>query len=292
MEKLIDEAFLQRLANLRFMTAGRQGGRLSGSHASPRAGVSIEFADYREYVPGDDFRYVDWNIYGRLGRLLVKTFVQEADLPINLVIDSSASMQLGSPSKSRYAARLALALGYLGLRSLDRVGLFPFSDRLLDSVPPRHGMRQLSRLLKVLTEIEPSGNTAFDHAVTELQSVRRENGLVILIGDLLDAEGLESGIGRLLHRGDEVVVIQVLDPEEVEPSGTGYTQIVDVESGRRVTMNLGRRSLAQYRQRFQAHQSRLSAFLLERRIPYFVAPTDRRLEQLIFEDLRIGGILR
>ncbi len=291
MERLLDEAFLQRLANLRFMTVGRQGGSLSGGHTSPRAGMSIEFADYREYTPGDDFRYIDWNIYGRLGRLLVKTFVHEADLPIYLMIDASASMELGAPSKARYAARLAVALGYLALRSLDRVGLFPFSDRLLDPVPPRHGMRQLGRILSSLTDLAPKGRTSLDAAVTEFLSVTRESGLVVLLSDLFDADGLESGIARLRYRGDEIVVIQVLDPEEVAPSGSGYTQIVDVESGRRLTLNLGRRALAQYKRRFEDHQRRLSGFLLERGIPYFVAPTDRRLERVIFEDLRSGGIL-
>jgi len=291
MERLLDEAFLQRLSNLRFMSSGRQGGRLAGFHKSPRQGVSIEFADYREYTPGDDFRYIDWNIYGRLGRLLVKTFAHETDLPIYLLTDASGSMRLGSPSKAHYAARLALALGYLGLRSLDRVGLFPFSNRLLEAVFPRQGMRQLGRILSSLEALNPDGETALDAAITEFLSVTRESGLVVLLSDLLDAEGLQNAVARLRYRRDDIVVLQLLDRDEIEPTVSGYTQIVDVESGRRLKMNLGRRAVAQYRKRFREHQRGLSAFLLEQGVPYFVIPTDRPLERVIFEDLRAGGIL-
>jgi len=134
MEPLIDEAFLKRLSNLKFIVKGRRKGRLVGVHPSPRAGVSLEFADYRDYTPGDDFRYVDWNIVGRLDRVLVKTFVHEVDLPIAILLDCSASMRLGDPLKLRYAARLAAAIAYLGLRGLDRVGLYPFTDHLLPAM--------------------------------------------------------------------------------------------------------------------------------------------------------------
>jgi uncharacterized protein (DUF58 family) len=293
MRQLIDDAFLRQLSRLRFITKGRRQGHLSGTHASPRAGVSLEFADYRPYTPGDDFRYVDWNVYGRLDRVLVKRFVHESDLPIYLLVDFSASMGLGSPTKAFYAARLAAALAYLGLRGLDRVGAYPFNDRLApSSVPPRHGMRQMSRILRALLDVRPEGETSIDGAVNQLLTRTRESGLVIVVSDFLSPDGYRQGMARLRHRGDEAVAIQVLDRAELHPTGTGTTELVDVESKRHAVLTVGRSTLAAYEERFSRHQEELRGFLLERGIPYFLGTTDRPVVRLIHEDLRRGGVLK
>ena len=188
MPRFIDEAFLQRLTNLRFIVKGRRRGRLSGVHASPRAGVSLEFSDYRAYAPGDDFRYIDWNVYGRLDLLLVKTFVHEADLPIYLLVDFSASMQVGIPSKAQYAAQFAAGMAYLGLKELDRVGVYPFNDRLIPGLPPRHGMGQMGKIIRLLREAEPGGKTSIDRAITQFLSQTRESGVVFIISDFLGSD--------------------------------------------------------------------------------------------------------
>ncbi len=293
MPTFIDEAFLQRLSNLRFIVKGRRKGRLAGLHASPRAGVSLEFADYRAYAPGDDFRYVDWNIVGRLDRLLVKTYVHEADLPIYLLVDFSASMQIGIPSKAHYAAHLAAAMAYLGLRGLDRVGLFPFCDQLIPGLPARHGMGQMGKILRLLRDVEPGGRTSVNRAILEFLSQTRESGLTIVISDFL-ASGAEfaDGFARLLHRGDEVILLQVLDPEDVNPRAGGTTRIVDVESSQRVTLTIGQRTLDEYAERIRRNREQLRAFSFERGIPCFQTTTDVPVERFLHEDLRNGGMLR
>ncbi len=292
MEPLIDEAFLKRLSNLKFIVKGRRKGRLAGVHPSPRAGVSLEFADYRDYTPGDDFRYVDWNIVGRLDRVLVKTFVHEVDLPIAILLDLSTSMRLGDPPKVRYAARLAAALAYLGLRGLDRVGLYPFTDHLLPAIAPRHGMRQMAHILRVLQPVTPAGKTSLDRALIEYIEHSRESSLVFLISDLLCEGGYEEGIGRLLHRGDELVVVQILDPEELRPNLQGSTRIEEVETARHIDLTVGDGALSQYARRLEAYLGALRDYLADRRIPYFLAPTDLPLERLIHEHLRAGGVLQ
>ncbi|MBU0595528.1 DUF58 domain-containing protein [Candidatus Bipolaricaulota bacterium] len=292
MERFVDEAFLQRLANLRFIVKGRRKGHLSGIHVSPRSGMSLEFADYRQYAPGDDFRYIDWNIYGRLDRILVKTFVHETDLPVYVLVDLSASMQLGSPSKAHYAARLSAALAYLGLRSLERVGLYPYSDDLSATVPPRHGMAHFGRILRALGEVEPGGRTSFDTAARGFLNQTRESGLVFVISDFLTSESYQDAFARLLHRGDEVVVVQVLHPEEIAPTASGTTRLVDVETGQRLTLAIGRRTLAEYEQRLRDLRTALRTFLTERGIPYFLASTDQPLERLIHETFRLGGVIQ
>jgi len=291
MPRFIDEAFLQRLANLRFIVKGRRKGQLSGIHASPRAGVSLEFSDYRAYAPGDDFRYIDWNVYGRLDRVLVKTFVHEADLPVYLLIDFSASMRVGTPSKAQYAAQFAAAMAYLGLKELDRVGIYPFSDRLIPGLPPRHGMGQMGKIIRLLHETEPGGHTSIDQAITEFLGQTRENGMVFLISDFLGSGGYEEGLSRLTHRGDDVTVIQILDPSDVSPATVGTTRIVDVESQQRMVLTIGHRTKEQYEQRFREHQTALASFLLSRRVAHFPVTTDRPMERFIHEDLRAGGVL-
>lgn len=292
MQQLIDDAFLSRLANLRFVSRRGRAGRFTGTHTSPRAGMSVEFADYREYSPGDDFRYIDWNIYGRLDRLLLKTFVQEVDLPIYLLLDLSASMQLGAPPKAHYAAQTALALAFLGLRSLDRVGLYPFADRLLDTVPARHGMVQFNRFLHLLAGVDPRGTTSLKESVAGFLSHTRESGLVVLVTDFLGEDDVEEPIARLRHRGDDVVAVQVLDASEIEPTLTGPMQFVDAETQRRMTMIVGARTLSAYKERFVQRQAALRAQLLEKGVSLFVAPTARPIERLIHEDLRRGGVLQ
>jgi len=292
MQRLMDEAFLQRLASLRFIVKGRRKGRLSGIHSSPRSGVSLEFSDYRAYAPGDDFRYVDWNAYGRLDRVLVKSFLHETDLPIYLLVDVSASMGIGVPTKFHYASQLAASMAFLGLRELDRVGLFAFRDRIVRSVPPRHGMAQMAHILNALTESIPEGTTSPNRAILEFLAQARESGLVFLISDFLTDQSYEEAIARLLHRGHELVAIQVLDAEEVDPFAGGTTQVVDVESARRLVLTIGHRTLADYAERLARHQHRLKTYFIEHGIPHCVATTDRPVEQLIHQDLRAAGVLR
>jgi len=292
MDPLIDEAFLRRLAHLRFFARGRRRGHLAGAHASPRAGMSLEFADYRDYSVGDDFRYIDWNIVGRLDRVLVKTFVREVDLPIVLLLDLSASMRLGHPSKGVYAARLAAALAYLGLREYDRVGLYPFTDHLLPAIPPRQGMSQMAHILGALNHLSPGGRTSFDDILTQYVGQSRESGLVFLLSDLLSEGGYADGISRLLYRGDEVVVIQIVDPQELHPALAGPSRLTDPETQRHVDLSVGDRARAQYEARLTAYLDALRAFLLDRRVPYLLAPTDLPLEQLIHERMRAQGVLQ
>ncbi|MCD6494733.1 DUF58 domain-containing protein [Candidatus Bipolaricaulota bacterium] len=292
MDPLIDEGFLRRLSRLRFITKGRRASSLSGAHPSPRAGVSLEFADYREYTPGDDFRYIDWNIVGRLDRVLVKTFVHEVDLPIYLLVDLSASMHLGSVPKVRYAARLAAALAYLGLRNLDRVGLYPFTDHLLPSVSPRHGMQQMSRILRALRDVSASGTTSLDLVLREFSHRTHETGLLFLISDFLVGGQYQEGVARLAYRGDEIVAIQIVDREEINPTVTGGVRLVDVETGRRLDLIVGERTLAQYRGRFDSHLKTLQRYLSSQRIPHILAPTDLALEELIHVRLRAQGIVQ
>jgi len=291
-EQLLDPQFLRQLGNLRFIVRGRHKGHLSGVHSSRRAGVSLEFADYRAYAPGDDLRYVDWNVYGRLDRVLVKSFVHEVDLPVTILLDTSASMHLGRPRKLGYAARLAAALAYLGVHGMDRVGVYPFSDRLHPGLPPRHGLRQMGHIVRLLQDLPASGATAIDEALEQYVGHSRESGLVFLLGDMLAERGYERGIARLQHRGDRVVVVQILGRDEIDPPVEGNLRITETESAASLELQVGRHALLQYRQRLREELARLEAFLAGIRIPYFLAPTDAPLEELLHRRFRDAGVLQ
>ena len=254
--------------------------------------MSLEFSDYRPYAQGDDFRYIDWKVDGRLDRVVVKSFVHESELPVYLLVDLSTSMSLGSPPKTHYAARLSAALAYLGLKSYDRVGFYAFTDRILPPVSPRHGMVQMSRILGHLAKAEPNGGTSIDKAVAQFMQMTRESGLVILISDFFSPGGYKEGLNRLLHRGDEVVAIQVLDREEINPTSSGKTRFVEVETGKNITLSVGQQTLHEYENRFAEYQQELAAALHRRSILHFVVPTTRSLSALFHEDFRARGFLR
>lgn len=292
MKPQVNEAFLARLATLRLTTRGRRKSQLAGGHSSRRAGVSLEFLDYRSYLPGDDFRYIDWNAYGRLDRLLVRSFVHESDMPVYIIVDLSASMSLGSPSKADYAAGLAAALAYVGLRGFDRVGLYLFSRTLHTPLPPARGLAQMSRILRRLEADEPRGQTSIDDALEQFVASVGESGLVILISDFFSPGGRERGLDALLRHGHEVVAVHVLAPEEVNPKGTGRTQFIDIETGRNVTLAVGEQTLSEYRGRLAEFRLQLASALRRRSILCFETTTDRPLARLFHEDFRARGFVR
>jgi uncharacterized protein (DUF58 family) len=290
--RLADEDFLHRLANLKFIFKGRRQGKFVGAHYSPRAGVSLEFADYRPYFAGDDFRYVDWSVYGRSDRLLIKIFTREVDLPLYLILDLSGSMEVGEPSKAWYATRLAAALSYMGLRTMNRVGIYPFTDRLAIGLPPRQGMKHLFHIFRYLETIEPGGQTALDSTLNEFVQQTTESGLVFIISDLLFSGGYQRGLSHLLYRGDQVVILQVLAPEDIVPQMSGEAEIKGVEEEGYLDLTVGSQAIATYRNRLIIHNEAIHTFCASRGITYLQIPTDLALEEVIHHKLRVERVIR
>jgi hypothetical protein len=183
---LFDKEFLRKLESLAFISHRIHRGVARGAHASVRRGTSLDFADYRTYQPGDDFRSIDWGIFGRLDRLFVRLYAEEEDLTVHLLLDSSASMSYGTPPKFDYARRLAAALGYVGIGSLDRVGVTTFGAGLQGALAPRRGRAQLFHLLEHMSGLRPSGGTDIAKSLEDYARRSRSPGLAIVISDLLD----------------------------------------------------------------------------------------------------------
>ena len=215
-------------------------GFLTGLHRSPYHGFSSEFAEYRQYIPGEPVNNLDWRVYAKTDRHYLKVFTEETNLRATLLVDCSASMDFsgaeGRPTKKQYASYLAAALSYLLLRQNDAVGLVTFDDKPLERVPARSMRRQLFQVLKVLDNLPQGRATAVGEVLHRVAETVQRRGLILLMSDLMDdpATVLE-GLKHFRHRGHEVVVFQILDPREVDLDFAGEVEFEDLETpGRRL----------------------------------------------------------
>ncbi len=283
---LFSSEFLAQLERLSLASRRAFRGHVKGERRSPRKGQSVEFSDYRQYGIGDDLRYVDWNIFGRLDRLHVKLFVEEEDLCLHLLVDASASMDFGRPTKLAYAARTAAALGFVGLVNLERVGVGILRDRVAEGWPPARGRNQFPALADYLGDVRPGGPTHLNEALAAYAVRAREPGLAVIISDLLDPDGYEAGIRALLERRFEVHVIHCLDPEELDPTLGGDLRLQDSETGEVREMTVDGEALRGYRERLTRFLDGAERFCRTREIGYRRVSTDVPVEEFILAQLR------
>ncbi|GIW94303.1 MAG: hypothetical protein KatS3mg110_2344 [Pirellulaceae bacterium] len=276
---------LAKLKGLRLRAQRLVEGLLSGLHRSPRRGFSIEFAEHREYVPGDDLRYLDWKVFGRTDKLYLKQFEDETNLIAYLVLDTSAGMAYQGPaapwSKWHYAQCLAAALAWLVLNHHDAVAVATFDERLRRFVPPAGGTGQLDNVLRVLDEVEPYGPTRVAQALQELATRLPHRGVVIVLSDLFDdAESVLHGLRALRFARHDVVVFQVLDPAEVEFDFQEPTRFLGLEVLRRLAVDP--RALRRgYMAEFRAFCDRLLDGCRRVGIELWPAVTSRPLHELL-----------
>jgi uncharacterized protein (DUF58 family) len=302
---LFDKEFLRKLESLAFISRRLYRGQARGAHASVRRGTSLDFADYRSYQPGDDFRTIDWGIYGRLDKLVVRLYAEEEDLTVHLLLDTSASMSFGSPPKLDYARRLAAALGYVGIGSLDRVGVTTFGAGLGGALAPRRGRAQLFHLLDYMSTLKPVGRTDIARSLEEYARRSRSPGLAIVISDLLDdprqggapsasggaLEGYRRGLQALLFHDFEVVLVHVLDREEISPGEQGALRLTDMETGQTLPVFVDRPLLAAYKAKLVGFFGGIESFCLKNRIEYLRAATIVPFEDVVLRYLRQGAHL-
>jgi len=270
--RFLDPAVVAKLSHLDVRARLVVEGFIAGMHRSPFHGFSVEFAEHRPYMPGDPLKNLDWKVWARSDRLLVKQFTEETNLRCHLLVDLSGSMGFRSPraamSKLEYARSLAAALAYLMLQQQDAVGALLFADRALRYVPPRAVRSHLDVILKTLGALEPQGRTRLGPALHELAERIKRRGLVILCSDLMDSPAeVLLGLQHFRHRHHEVVVFHILDPDEVEFPYTDTATFVDLETGDRITTEpweIARR----YRDRLQEWSDRYALACRENRIDY------------------------
>lgn len=291
-EELLDSEFLKRLEVLQLTTRRVFAGRMRGERRSKRRGVSIEFADYRDYVRGDDTRFIDWNIYGRLDRLFLKLFVEEQDLYLYILVDMSKSMDFGDPGKMLYAKQVAAALGYIGLSNMDKVGVVAFADEEKNFMSPMRGKTQVWKLLRFLNDLEPDGETSLLNVCKSFVVRRPIKGIVVLISDLLDGQGYEQALKWFLHGNYEVYIIHLLAPEEVDPTVRGHLELVDAETQFGVEVSVTDGLLRIYRNTVDAFCGGIKSFCTQYGMHYVLTKTSTPFDKLILDVLRRRGLLR
>lgn len=269
-------------------------GASKGEKRSTRRGSSVEFADFRAYNFGDDLRRVDWNAFGRFDKMFLKLFLEEEDLDISLLVDASASMSFGPASKWKLARQLACALGYVALTHYDRVSAAAFDSSARSFLPPSRGRASVPNLLRWCDALQPAqAGIASDFARSmkgfALRAARP--GLAFVLSDFLLEEGYEPGLKTLLARGFDVVAIQILDRDELEPRITGDWKLRDAETSgeREVEVSISSSLLKQYKKNLDAHTNGLRSFCLRYGLSYALAPSDAAPLDVVLRILRPTG---
>ena len=289
---LFDADFMRKLETLHLLARKLFRGQSQNDRTTLRRGMGLEFADHRRYQPGDDFRYVDWNVYSRLDRLFLKVFAAEEDLTIHLLVDTSRSMQEGQPSKIDFARRVAAALGYIGLNSLDRVGVVSFADELGRPRPPQRGRQQIVTMLRYFEALGCGGGTNLNRVLRtyarQTQSLPARGGLAIVISDLFDPQGYAGGLDALAYAGFDALVVQVVAESEINPAFNGAVRLHDVETGQQRRLTVNQRLLARYREKVAAYFSDIETYCLRRNIEYLRVVTTVPFEDVVLRYLRRG----
>lgn len=288
---LFDTEFMHKLETLRLLARKAFRNPASGERTTLRRGMSLEFSDYRRYQAGDDFRYIDWNVYSRLDRLFLKIFTAEEDLTVHVLIDTSQSMQLGTPPKLDYARRVAAALGYIGLNNLDRVGVISFADELGTPMPPQRGRQQIFSMLRYFEALKSQGGTNLNRVLRNYARQSTKTGLAIVLSDLFDVNGYERGLDALAYGNFDVLLIQLVDEMEINPQLDGALRLLDIESARQRRLTVNRRMLELYRQKITEYFADIETFCLKRNIEYLRASTVIPFEDLVLQYLRRGFYL-
>jgi uncharacterized protein (DUF58 family) len=260
-----------------------------------QTGGGIEFADHREYVIGDDLRYLDWNVYARHGDLLLKRFQEEEDLHVYILLDASSSMARtddeNAPDKFTLARQIAAALAYIALADLDRVSILSYDGRVRSTMPLMRGKDQILSLLRFLEGLNCGGEkTDLRSAVGEFVQQAPRTGLALVISDLYDQEGFRDGVDRLRYARFEPHVIQIHTPQEAEPNLLGDVQLVDCETGLEKKVTVTERKLRQYKQLFEKFVHDVETYCQTHGLSHTRTTTDVPFDAVLLRMMRAAAV--
>jgi uncharacterized protein (DUF58 family) len=299
---LLTPELLRRLEQFQLLAARRAKSSARGERPSRARGQSVEFADYRTYVHGDDFRYLDWNLYGRLERLFLKLYEEERELPVRIFLDASESMTFGEPRKFDFARQVAAAVGYVALSGFDRVSVIPFPQLTSEAgsdpavrtaelaargaLRSVRGKKSAIQFFQNLSALTAGGPANLNEALRRGALEARQAGLAVVLSDFLDPAGYEAGLTALVGRGFQVDLVQILSPEELSPGTFGDLRLVDSETGATQEVTFGRYRLKRYQQTVANFIQRLREFCQARGINFFTVSSKTPLEELLLRQLR------
>ena len=289
---LFDSDFLKKLEYLSLVSRRVFRGQLLAQRRTMQLGGGIEFADHRDYTPGDDFRYLDWNVFARHGELLLKRFQEEEDLHVYILLDCSRSMAVGKPPKFDYARQVAAALAYIALADLDRVAVVAFAGDIVADFPLTRGKARILGLLKFLEGLEPQGTaTDLERMARNLVHRGQRRGLAVVVSDLFDPNGFERGLDLLRHHRYEPHLVQIFDRHEAEPDLKGDVELLDIETGTIQKVTITERNLRQYRKIFADYLESVGRYCNTYGIGGTRSSTEVPFDELLLRMMRVAGAL-
>ncbi|QQE10667.1 DUF58 domain-containing protein [Planctomycetota bacterium] len=297
-QKLLTPDFMHRIERLDVMSRKILHGKMQGERSSKRRGQSVEFADYRNYVVGDDLRFIDWNLYARLDKLFLRLFMEEEDLVVNVVMDTTASMDLGAPNKLHYTKQLTAAVAYIALLKYNRVSLYSFTDQIVEALPNLRGRKYVPRMMDFITRqsCEHSKSVPGDliNVCKRLAMINYNPGVIVLISDFFDKGDLAQALKYLGDPKHDVYVIQLLSPQEIDPKKAellGDLRLEDIEDGDVAEISVTPELINRYKTNLEAYCKHIRDLCMRRNIAYMIGDSSVPIETMVMTYLRKKGLL-
>ena len=287
----LDPGFMAKLDRLDLMSRKMLAGKMKGERRSKRRGQSVEFADFRNYVVGDDLRFIDWNVYARLEKLFLKLFLEEEDLALYVLCDMSKSTDYGQPNKAHYIKQVAAALGYVGLVNYNRVTIAAISDTVTSDTGGLRGRRSVARMLDFIDKLEPTGTSDFAAACKRFALKNRSKGVMVVVSDFFDKSGFENGLRYVTSGRYDLFAVHVLSPQEIEPDMKGDLKLVDLEDADAAEVSVTGQLLKRYKANLNAYGLALKNYVTKRGGTYLFTSTAVPFETLVLNYLRERGLL-
>jgi uncharacterized protein (DUF58 family) len=291
-DDLFDDEFQRKLDYLAVVSKRVFSGAMRAERRTRKTGSGVEFADHRDYAAGDDFRTLDWHVWQRMGRLLIRLYEEEEDLSIYFILDTSASMSFGDGEKLRHAKRLCAALAYVGLANLDRVTIVAASDAIDGRMPETRGKSRIFRVFRFLQSVPAGGETDLETALKTFVAQHKRRGLAVLITDLYDPKGFEKGINALRFAKFEPFVLHVVDDADRRPELRGDVRVYDCETGDEREVTVTPRLLEKYAAAYDDWLASVGRWCASKQVDYFRADVSIPFDELILRVFRKGGFLR
>lgn len=290
---LLDPGFMARLDQLDLTSRKMLAGKMKGERRSKRRGQSVEFADYRNYVVGDDLRFIDWNIYARLDRLFLKLFLEEEDLSLYVLLDVSKSCDYGDPNKSLYIKRVAAALGYIGLVNYNRVHIAAMADGIVAETGALRGRRRVSQMIDFVGKLEPAGPSHLAESCRKFALGHRQKGVCIVLSDFFDKGGYKNGLRYVAGGKYDLFCVQILSPQEIDPVTAlqGDLRLRDMEDDDVAEVSVTQPLIKQYKANLNAYCLSLKEYVTRRGGTYLFTSTAVPFDTLVLNYLRERGLL-
>jgi uncharacterized protein (DUF58 family) len=282
---------MARLDQLDVMSRKLLAGKMKGERRSKRRGQSVEFADYRNYVVGDDLRFIDWNIYARLDRLFLKLFLEEEDLSLYVLIDVSKSCDFGNPAKAHYMKQVAAALGYIGLVNYNRVHISAMANGIVAETGALRGRRRVSQMIDFVEKLKPAGESHLAEACKRFALEHRQKGVCVVLSDFFDKGGYESGLRYVASGKYDLFCVQCLAPQEIEPDLQGDLKLRDIEDDDLAEVSITQPLIKQYKANLNAYCLSLKDYITRRGGTYLFTSTAVPFDTLVLNYLRERGLL-